>query len=174
MRAGHIGIVASALLLLSLRPADQPQSALIFKSYGFSISALDTKPAETMQQVLFMTMPASDGFAPNVNVQIQPHAGTLDEYVELSKQQFKDAEFTLDSERKIGKSAVVFSYFGKLGAKKFRWHAKAELHDGKVYLATATATEAQWEKVMAPLVECVESLRTKASEEGSGPGDAKP
>jgi len=52
------------------------------------------------QQALMMFLPVTDGFAANVNVQIQPYAGTIEDYTALSLQQFKSADSPSFSKRR--------------------------------------------------------------------------
>ena len=84
--------VATFIALLCLAAnsalAGDKAETLTFKQAGFSIAPLD-EPQKGPSQTLIMFLPASDGFAPNVNVQIQPYSGSIDAYADLSKTQFK-------------------------------------------------------------------------------------
>ena len=79
---------------------------LTFTASGFSIRPLEG------WETLTMLLPASDGFAPNVNVQIQPYPGTLDSYIALSKGQLKQMGFQAVREARRGKSGWVVEYTG--------------------------------------------------------------
>ena len=114
--------------------------------------------------------PASDGFAANVNVQIQPYSGTLDEYIALSEEQFKAAGFKVVQRSKQGQSAVVFEYVGEMQGRALHWYAKAVHATDRVYLVTATATETQWKREAVPLKECVDSFRREEGEAGPANG----
>jgi len=131
---------------------------LQFKANGFSIAPLEGTADTASYQAVMMFLPVSDQFAPNVNVQIQPYNGTAQEYANLSKQQFKAGSFTVESE-KVTQTAVLWEYSGLLQGRKLHWYARAELGKGKVYLVTATATEAQWQTVAAKLKACVDSFK---------------
>jgi hypothetical protein len=72
---------------------------LDFSKYGFQIGALDTPPGDSPTQVIMMFLPTKNGFAPNVNVMIQPYAGTIKDYASLSKGQFEDMKFKIISEK---------------------------------------------------------------------------
>lgn len=126
---------------------------LTFRAGGFSIEPLEGF------QVLAMTLPVSDAFAPNVNVQIQPYPGTLDDYVALSKQQSREHGLDIVREAQNGESGYVIEYKGSMAGRDMHWHAKAELRQNKVYLATATALEGQWPSVSDKLKACVDSLQ---------------
>jgi hypothetical protein len=119
---------------------------------GFSIA-----PLEGAQQ-LSMVLPASGGFAANVNVQIQPYPGALDGYISLSQGQFRQAGLTVLNQRKEGPSEWVVEYAGQMAGRSLHWYARAKLKPGKIYLATATASKEQWPSVSAKLKTCVDSL----------------
>jgi hypothetical protein len=137
--------------------AEEAAGKLTFKTAGFSIAALDEK-GDGPTQVLMMFLPASDGFAPNVNVQLQPFAGEIGAYAELSRSQMKNAGLKVLSERTVDKSVLEFEYSGTSQGKPLHWYARAALRGRTVYLATATATEGQWPRVGAKLKACVDSL----------------
>jgi hypothetical protein len=145
--------------LAAFASTEEPAGKLMFKAAGFTIAPLDEKPAG-FAQVLAMCLPASDGFAPNVNVQLQPYAGDLAAYAELTRSQFKDAGFKVLSDRNVDKSTLVLEYSGTFQGKALHWYCRATLQGGTAYLATATATEDQWPRVGAKLKGCVDSLAT--------------
>ena len=143
---------------------------LHFKTTGFSIEPLETPPGRTPHQALMMFLPASDGFAPNVNVQVQPYAGTIGEYAALSRKQFVAAKFKPIKETRLGKAAVLLEYSGKLQGRSLHWYAKAVSTGTTVYLATATATETQWRTAAGRLKACVDSLGAARPERGADGG----
>lgn len=129
--------------------------------YGFQIEALDAKSGDSAVSALMMFLPPSDGFAPNINIQIQPYAGTIKEYVALSKGQFEQMKWKLISEKENGANAWVAEYAGTMQDKDLHFYARALLKEGKIYLATATAKESQWATVGPTLRERVNSFKTK-------------
>lgn len=84
-------VLFTASLLVSLAYAE----TLEFPQSGFSIDSLDPRPTQGMIQPIQMFLPAINGFAPNVNVQVQAFAGTIKQYRELSEGQFKRLGLTL-------------------------------------------------------------------------------
>jgi len=136
---------------------------LIFKTTGFSIKPLETDPLGHSYQAMSMSLPASGGFSPNVNVQVQCYTGTIDEYAAISRKEFASVKFKLIKEDKQGKNAVVFEYTGEIQERKLHWYAKATATGKRVYLATATATEKQWPEVKAKMKECIDSLELAKS-----------
>ncbi|MHB1157408.1 MAG: PsbP-related protein [Phycisphaerales bacterium] len=132
---------------------------LHFKTSGFSIEPLDAPANDAPYQAIMMFLPASDGFAPNVNVQIQPYPGTLDDYIALSQKQFTSAGLKILSLERKGRDRAVMEYSGTMQGHAFHWYALAELRNQKVYLTTATAAQSQWPKVAPKLKSCVDSFQ---------------
>ena len=121
---------------------------------GFSIAALEGT------QALAMLLSPSDGFAANVNVQVQPYPGTLDDYIALSRDQFREIGATVVSQRKSGASTRVVEYTGEVSGSSLHFYSRAEKRGNKVYLATASATAQQRPSLSAKLKACVDSLKT--------------
>jgi hypothetical protein len=163
------GMIAAVSCLLSLAapalgpvaqgeaPATQPAGKLVLPNHGLAIGLLDV-PARGPQQVLVMFLPPSGGFAPNVRVMKQAHPGTLDEYVAQSRVGLKGAGWKVISETRPAKDTVVIEYAGPIDGRALHWYARGVQREGYVYLATATALEAQWQKVSERLKGCVDSL----------------
>ncbi len=145
--------------------ADETEAKLHFKKNGFSIAPLEGKSSNMSYQVLAMLLPPSEGFSPNVNIQIQMYGGTIQEYAKLSGSQFKSFKLNIVSE-KIGKTSVLWEYAGVLQGSAMHWYAKAVKVEGKVYLVTATATESQWSKVSGKLKACVNSFKCDGQKKG--------
>jgi len=112
-----------------------------------------------------MFLPVSEGFAGNVNVQIQPYSGTIEDYVALTLKQFKSAGVKLVQQKGPAKSVVFFEYTGKLQGQSLHWYARAEKSGSNVYLATATAAPLQWKAESDRLKSCVDSLRCEGGEQ---------
>jgi len=161
MKAKRYIILFLAMLALSL-PASDSTNHLHFPVSGFSIAPLEVPPGETTSQPLMMFLPASGGFAGNVNVQVQPYGGTIEEYTTLTLKQFKDAGVKVIAQKKVGKTGIIFEYSGEMKGKSLHWYARAEKGEGHVYLATATVMEEDWAKRGAQLKACVESLRCES------------
>lgn len=152
-----VPLLVLALLAISSR-AEDPGNRLVFKNNGFSIEALDETGDAESRLVLQMVMPPSDNFTPNVTVMIQRHKGTVKQYSDMSKEQIKAAGWTVKREA-VTPTGLIFEYEGPFGGRKMKWRARAEFKDGKVYLATCTATAAQWDAVQAKLNACVDSFK---------------
>lgn len=151
----YILLLAACLCAQLAGAADK----LTFPQAGFSIAPLDAKPAQAQEQKLMMFLPGVGGFAPNVNVLLQPHTGTLDEYIAISKNGFQKLNFTILNLAKSGIDTILLEYTGQMRGMSLHWYAKAILKDGRVYLATATAPEDQWPATCAKLKACVDSFQ---------------
>ncbi|MGE4158762.1 MAG: hypothetical protein AB7F75_06670 [Planctomycetota bacterium] len=142
----------------SYAQAEKATEKLTFNDYGFAISPLEEAKAG-QGTYLMMFLPATDGFAPNVNVIAQSYAEGMPAYIALSKGQFKEFGFELHSEKNVGENEVSFEYSGTSQGRKLHWYSKA-VQKGRdtIYLITATSTEEQWPKVKSKLMQCVESF----------------
>ena len=152
-------------LCLASASAAESTNRLYFPGAGFTIAPLELQPGDLPQQALIMFLPATDGFAPNVNVQIQPYPGTLDDYVAFSLQQFKSMGVKLLEQKNQGKTVALFEYTGEIQARALHCYARAEKSGASVYLVTATASPLQWNKESARLKSCVESFRCERGEQ---------
>jgi len=164
-------VATSLLFLASLTAHPEGSERLRFKINRFSIKPLEGQSDSTVHQPLVMMLPPSQGFAPNVNVQIQPYRGSLDDYTALSKSQFKAAKWTLIKEQKLGEDTVVFELSGAMQGRRLHWFIRAQKRGAKVYLVTATATRGQWPKLSRKLIACVSSFKLEAGQPGAA-GDA--
>lgn len=163
-----IVIAVVGLVCMPALGADGPAETHRYKAHGFSIAPLEAQSDAPIQQVVIMNLPPKDGFSPNVNVQVQAYAGTMKEYAEMSKAQMKQVNFTMLSEKVAG-SAMTTEFVGEVLGRKMRFYCKAELGQGKVYLATGSALEANWDETSAKLKACVDSLKAEAVKPAARP-----
>jgi len=131
---------------------------LEFPNGGFSIESLDSIPQQGMVQPIQMFLPAVNGFAANVNVQIQAYSGTIQDYKKLSEGQFKQIGLTLISSEDL-EDSIVLEYMGPMGSLTLHWYAKAFKKMDHVYLVTATATHSDWEATKEKLISTVNSFK---------------
>ncbi len=161
-------IILSSLVCLTvvlMIPAAHGQSARVlhFPSAGFAIAPLDSAPGDTMVQPLIMCLPAREGFAANVNVQIQPYKGKLDDYSSLTVAQLKTSGLTLLQYKAAGKSAAIYEYSGTTQGRVLHYYQRAEKCGDSVYLTTATAADDQWAELGPRLKACVDSCHPDAA-----------
>jgi hypothetical protein len=129
-------------------------------SLGFEMTA--PKPAElpAVYQHSIFYLPAADGFAANVNVQIQAFDGTIEDYQKISEGQFREAKLNITtSEVKAGVFRTEYS--GKLENYDLHWYARAVKKGGRVYLVTGTALNKRWKTEGQILIHSVESFKLK-------------
>ncbi len=130
--------------------------------YGFEMDLLDADPpAGTHSTAIATFLPARDGIAPNVNVGVQSFAGSMDEYIALSKSQFTAANFAVVSERRVGADEWIVEYSGQMSGTPLHWYGRGVRRAGRVYLVTATSAQASWTAVEADLKRSVHSFRLR-------------
>jgi hypothetical protein len=166
--------VLSFVLPAALASHAQTTNQLHFPKSGFSIAPLEEPPGQSPQQVLMMFLPATKSSAANVNVQIQPYVGAIEDYMKHSLEQFKSMGLKLSYQKAVGKSAVTIEYTGQMKGKPLHWYARAEKSGDKIYVATATASEEQWGALAAQLKTCVDSLRCESGEQGAASNAVAP
>jgi ABC-type antimicrobial peptide transport system permease subunit len=125
----------------------------------FSINALTSKEKVDWTPVM-MSLPPSEGFSPNVSVQIQQYTNSLKEYSELSNKQFKQVNFKV-IKNIVSKNSIVFEYSGIMQKRNLHWYAVAYKKGNSIYLVTATATQSQWQSKSKQLISCVNSFKLK-------------
>jgi hypothetical protein len=128
-----------------------------FNQAGFSINALDSPPSQAGSQPLTMMLAVTNGFSANVNVQIQPYQGTLEEYKTLTDSQFVQMGLKTISSTIKGNSFHV-EYSGNMQGNELHFYAKAIKKGSSFYLATATDRESQWHINAAKLKSVVDSF----------------
>ena len=129
-----------------------------FNQAGFSIDILDAKSSDAGSQRLMMMLPASNGFAANVNVQIQPYPGSLKDYKKFSEAQFTQMGLkTLSILEK--ESEIYWEYSGNIQGKDLHFYAKVIKVDHLFYLATGTDLESNWPKTSKNIKSVVNSFR---------------
>ena len=152
-------IVAMALLASPPISTLSAQTKITFPAHGFSIAALEPESAPAAASTpLLMSLPPTEGFAPNVNVSIQPHGGTLDAFVEFSQNQFDQMGMQILRQTTSEAGEWFVEYAGALGDIPLHWYSRAVPRDGKIYLVTATARESQWAAVGERLRACVHTF----------------
>ncbi len=130
---------------------------------GYSIEppAFPKAPSGVSCQTVMYFSPPEDGFAANVNVQIQGEAKSVEEFIAVSRTQFKNYGFTLLSEEKrtvSGREAVAFDFEGEMEGRPLRWMTLAVADAGRMIVATATAPKASFKRYEKALRACLASL----------------
>lgn len=153
--------IATLALLLTSFLTRAVANTIDLPQYGFEIDALDGEPGSETTVALMMFAPVSDGFAPSINVNIQPYKGSIKEYAALSKGQFEQMKWKVVSEEQRGEGEWRIEYTGTTKSGDLHFCARALFKSGRVYLVTATAKESQWAALEAKLRKHVDSMKLK-------------
>jgi hypothetical protein len=160
MRISTLGVALGSLVLgaalalaasdLLARPSRQTKPSVYWDTrYGYSITPPAFPKGEEKTSGLTATFfaPARGGFSPNLGVMVQNVKMSAEEYRDLSRSQFKQANFNVLSEtaKKVsGKDAFLWEYEGKAGERELRWMGLAVIDTERVYLVTATAPKSEF------------------------------
>ena len=152
-------LVVAALFSLAIS-SRSGAAAIELPLYGFQIDALDAAPDASSPTTVIQTfLPATDGFAPNINVQVQPYTGTIKDYATTSKSQFEQMKWKVVSDQQPNDSEWNVEYTGSFNGSDLHFYARAVSANGKVYLITATAKESQWATLGDTLLKHVQSFK---------------
>lgn len=108
--------------------------------------------------VFFHFLPTEDQFAANINCMAQPYKGTLEDYDNLSRNQFEQFGMEMVSAENKG-DVLTYEYHGKQQGRHLHWYAKAHKRGDKIYLVTATALHSKWQAHSKLLVPAVDSFK---------------
>lgn len=130
---------------------------------GFRIEAPEFEPVPggTTQVVLHMFGPASDGFAPNLNVMVQP-AMTAQQLRDISSTQFVQIGLKVLREepgKLQGRDTVLYEYAGQMQQRDMHFLALGVCHADRTYLVTCTSLESQFAKLKAAFEAAVKSFK---------------
>ena len=156
-------MVFAIVLLVSVGSgfAGSGPEKLTFPLHRFLIAPLEAPAGQGNQAVMAMYLAPSQGFAANINVMVQPWPGTIKNYLAVSEKQFADMGLKVVNKSLPDDHTAVFEYEGIIKAvspSTMHWYVRAISRSGKVYLATATATSAQWKTDGSKLKACVDSF----------------
>ena len=142
---------SSTMAMLTAAPVDLPQ-------YGFKLDLLDSAPGSGNGTALMTFLPSSEGFAPNINVVIQTYAGSIQDYITLSKGQFDQLKANVLNEKLNGDSEWQVEYKATMQNNDLHFYARAISKNGKIYLVTGTTKESQWNTFGATIRQHVDSF----------------
>jgi len=139
-------------------------------AFGFRLRTPEFKAkggARLRQLASFYGPALPDGFAPNLNIQVQPCAKGLDEYIELSESQFEQLGLDLleSKEIKIGdRDAIRWNYAGRVQGRELQFLALAVERDEDVILLTCTAPRKVFKDYEAIFRKSLESFAFEKTE----------
>lgn len=159
------GILLTGTLLAAQEGAPK-RSTYTDPTAGFMLAAPAFPKAGPGQLAVPVVMsgPTVDGFASNVNVNIQQIATTRKGYLDLSLGQMRQIGLKVNSHRDLtvaGKDAIEFDYEGNLGGRDLHFLALAIIEKEQVILVTCTALAASYKEIEPEFKACLESFRPK-------------
>jgi hypothetical protein len=173
-------MIAGLLALTPLLAASDTAkpARMFFRSAGFSMEPLEGPAGAAGYIPVMMFMPSAGGFAANVNVMIQAHSGTMDEYIASTRSQCEAAGFKILKESRSPKDEVTLEWTGQQQGKGLHWYIKAAAASGKLYQVSATSSEDQWPQTSKNLQSCVDSFKLEpipgaSSQPASGPASSQ-
>lgn len=149
-------------LLLLIACVSAEDSRFVSAEYRFQMSPPAIPAAEGIAtQVAHFYLPATAGFAANVNVQAQPYSGTVKEYLDLSLDQMKQLQMEIVTAKMIGSSAVI-EYRGTMQNLSLHFYAMAVKPKDKILLITGTTLDERWKLDGAAIKKSVDSFKLLA------------
>ena len=157
-------VFALAASEASARPVSAAPAVYTNDVYGFSIipPAFPKAQKNAGGQAAMFFGPVHKDFANNLNVIVQAAKMTIDEYVALSVNQFKqmDIKVTSETRKKVsGRDAALFEYEGKTQGIEMKWMALAVVDGGRVFLVTGTAAAADYDSVAKEFKASLDSFK---------------
>jgi hypothetical protein len=138
---------------LALGVAGAADSAAAYRNapWGFAIDPPAFGRGETVPAITVAAFfaPPADGFAANMNIQVQPLSGSLEDFQRLSVAQFNAMGLESVSTQEIqvdGHRALEWVYRGQLQNRRLKFLSLAVARDGAIYLLTCTMLEKDFEK----------------------------
>lgn len=104
--------------------------------------------------------PVEDGFAVNINIQVQRYGGTLVEYARLSEDQIKQSQGKVVSRKSLGTGREIV-WTCTMQGKKLQFLSLFLVEGGKAYLFTGTALQSNWGKFARPLQASADSFQLR-------------
>jgi len=163
--ATAVGLLLAGTLAGAQAPAPR-QPNYIDSTYGYSFAAPAFPPAGAGQPAVpvIVAGPTVDGFASNVNVNIQQMATTRQGYIDLSLGQLRQLGFKIHTTKEVtvsGKDGIRFDYEGKLGSRDLHCLALAVIEKERVILVTCTALTTAYKAIEPEFQACLDSFRLK-------------
>jgi hypothetical protein len=159
-------LFGGAVLLAQPQQVKKQASEYIDAAYGYRL----TPPSygvsrEPMVMTAVFFAPPKNGFAANINVQVQRPGVSWEEFQTLSARQLEASGFEVSSRepRKVGENrAVEWLYSGELQGRRMRFIGLAIEKGEQVFLLTATALESSFAEHEKAFREALSSFRFDA------------
>ena len=152
-----IFLLIVSLVFASLGFAD---GKYVNDTFGFEMSVPSPVQSLPVYQHCIFYLAAQDGFAANLNVQIQEFVGSIEDYKKATEEQFEQASIKTIQSSIDGETYTV-EYAGKMNEYDLHWFAKAHKQKNRIYLVTATGLEKSWKTQGSVLMQAVNSFKLK-------------
>ena len=132
--------------------------------YGAQLKDLDALIDKEPGKTLFIKADETGRGSANINIQIQPFAGTMKDYTDTSKAQFEqifEKGWKILSEKQDGEKQWSCELAGTLKGKEYHFYARAVREGSKVYLITATAPQDEWGSLGEKMRRHVDAFKTQ-------------
>ncbi len=130
-------------------------SLLTQDQLGFTFT-LPPFPAQATGQVFMVFLPPADGFAANINLQIQAFRGTLADYHQATQKEFAGMGLKAVAQD-IGMDEARYEYTGTMNKLELHWLARARKSGDRIHLLTATGLASRWAEDGPALTAAVDS-----------------
>lgn len=150
-------LVIGAFSVLTAADGDLPH-------YGAQLKDLEALIEKAPGKTLFIKVDETGRGSANINIQIQPFAGTMKEYIDISRAQFEqmfEKGWKILSEKQDGEKEWSCELTGTAKGKEYHFYARAIREGSKVYLITATALQEEWGSVGEKMRRHVNAFQTK-------------
>jgi hypothetical protein len=148
------------IILLGIASLGFADGKYVNDTLGFEMSVPGPAGSSPVYTHCIFYLSAQDDFAANVNLQVQEFNGKIEDYKNLSDEQFKQASLKIIQSSTEGEIYAV-EYAGKMNQYDLHWFAKAFRHKNKIYLVTATGLEKLWKTQGPILMQSVNSFKVK-------------
>ena len=157
MRMWLISFLVIILAFSSI--AQEKKNIFISEDLGITMDVPVSKESKnTITEIARFYLPATEGFAANVDIQKQKYNKSIQDYEKLSDKQIKALNLTI-IRRKITGNESLRELRGKAQGKVLHWYGRAIKRENYVYLVLAVSLESQWEKQKAKLMKSVNSFK---------------
>jgi len=124
---------------------------------GFTMSMFNLSEVPANQPILYIFLPNSNNFSPNVNIVTQEYNDSIEKYKEISDGQFKSQGMTVISSI-IEKGKFISEYEAQNNDVMLHFYGIAYLKIDKIYLITGTSTKEQWNQYGTEIKRVVNSF----------------
>lgn len=162
-----LSIILALLLAVTVSGEDHaaaPSTASTYQdnTYHFSLNGPDLGLTEGSVIPVTFIGPAKDGFAPNVNVMIQPEKMSPEQYLQVSLKELSALHGKMNSHKKMnvsGHDALLMDYQGTTSGRDLHFLSLVVFTDTRMYRVTCTALADNFASHAAEFRKCLDSFQ---------------